>query len=375
MISNYLRISSRCKYIFTAAITAFLTVNCVSSETDTILSSQYESKIGLKFPESIIDLACLANTFPSQFKQEEEDENNTCLPQIIKNYTEIKEIPSLFYDDIDQSFISNTYPSLGIKGLHLKVYETKKIDQHNNQYVFIVVRHQEHNSMLTDEMNEMMSLFGPAATVDRQQGNKELFGASTVSSMIRFIRQQLGLDYLPQAISMFNKIQLHYKNKDNIKYIFSGFSSGGLYAIVLALYFQWPAITFSSTGVEDIINIYYSNIFTDDNNKQSKIPPIFNFAHQLDNIPQLDCQLGTVCLFKTGNIEKEKELTEKEMESIHLSTIFGKSGPDIIQWLRQPERWTCTTSDNYNSLHGSCKRERLRWKDRMKRTTDEKQDL
>ncbi|CAF3339267.1 unnamed protein product [Rotaria socialis] len=368
MISNYLRISSRCKYIFTAAITAFLTVNCVSSETDTILSSQYESKIGLKFPESIIDLACLANTFPSQFKQEEEDENNTCLPQIIKNYTEIKEIPSLFYDDIDQSFISNTYPSLGIKGLHLKVYETKKIDQHNNQYVFIVVRHQEHNSMLTDEMNEMMSLFGPAATVDRQQGNKELFGASTVSSMIRFIRQQLGLDYLPQAISMFNKIQLHYKNKDNIKYIFSGFSSGGLYAIVLALYFQWPAITFSSTGVEDIINIYYSNIFTDDNNKQSKIPPIFNFAHQLDNIPQLDCQLGTVCLFKTGNIEKE-------MESIHLSTIFGKSGPDIIQWLRQPERWTCTTSDNYNSLHGSCKRERLRWKDRMKRTTDEKQDL
>ncbi|CAF0891252.1 unnamed protein product [Rotaria sordida] len=373
MISYYFRLNHNLKYFFTATITAFLTSTCVSLEKNNILPIYYESKIGLKFPESIIDLACLANTFPSQFKQQQ-DENNICFSHILKNYIEIKQIHNLSYDNIDQSFISNTYPSLGIKGLHLKIYEKKDIDQDNNQYVFIVIRHQEHDSILTDEMNEMMSLFGSAATVDRQQGNKELFGTSVVSSMIRFIRQQLGLDYLPQAISMFNKIQLHYKNKHNIKYIFSGFSAGGLYAIALALYFKWPAITFSSTGVDDIINIYYSNLFTD-TYKQSTIPPIFNFAHQLDNTLQLDCQLGTVCLFKPENLEKQQKLTEKELELLHLSTIFGQSGPDIIQWLRRPERWMCTTSDNYNLLYGSCKRERLRWKDRMKLNSNNEQTI
>ena len=244
--------------------------------------------------------------------------------------------------------------------------------------MFIVIRHQEYDSVLTDEMNEMMSLFGPAATVDREQGNKEVFGASAVSSMIRFIRKQLGLDYLPQAIAMFNQIQLHYKDKDNIKYIFSGFSSGGLYAIALALYFNWPAITFSATGVEDIVNIYYSDLFTD-KIKQSEIPPIYNFAHELDPTPQLDCQLGTLCLFQSDEFDQQAIITDKELEALHLSTIFGQFEPQIIQWLRQPKRWTCTTADNYNLKYGSCKRERLRWKDRMKLNSNEqksmKQDL
>ena len=247
----------------------------------------------------------------------------------------------------------------------LHFFFLQKINGENNQHVFVIIRHQEHDSMLTDEMNEMMSLFGPAATADRQQGNKETFGASAVSSMIRFLRKQLGLDYLPQAITMFNNIQLHYKDKNDIKYIFSGFSAGGLYAIVLALYFNSPAITFSSTGVEDIVNIYYSDLFTNQR-KQFEIPAIYNFAHELDSTPQLDCQLGTLCLFESEDFEKQQELTDKELESLHLSTIFGQSEPNIIQWLRQPERWTCTTADNYNLKYGSCKRERLRWKDRIK---------
>lgn len=224
-------------------------------------------------------------------------------------------------------------------------------------------------------MNEMMSLFGPAATVDRQQGNKEVFGASAVSSMIRFLRKQLGLDYLPQAIAMFNQIQLYYQEKDQIKYIFSGFSSGGLYAVILSLYFNWPAITFSATGVEDIVKIYYSNLFTD----KSIPPPIYNFAHELDQTPQLDCQLGTLCLFESTDIEKQEKLTDKELESLHLNTIFGESEPHIIQWFRQLDRWKCITPDNYNLKYGSCKRERVRWKDRMKfNSIDEqtkKQDL
>lgn len=215
-------------------------------------------------------------------------------------------------------------------------------------------------------MNEMMSLFGPAATVDREQGNKETFGASTVSSMIRFLRQQLGLDYLPQAISMFNKIQLHYQDKENTKYIFSGFSSGGLYAIILALYFNCPAITFSATGVEDIVKIYYSHLFTD----KSNIPPIFNFAHELDQVPQLDCQLGTLCIF-----EAQQKFTEKELVSIHLNTIFGENEPAIIQWLQALNRWKCTTADNYNLKYGSCRRERLRWKDRMKLNSFDEQTI
>lgn len=240
----------------------------------------------------------------------------------------------------------------------------KGIEEDKSRYVFIVIRHQEHESVLTDEMNEMMSLFGPAATVDRQQGNKELFGTSIVSSMIRFIRQQFGLDYLPQAISMFKKIQLHYKTKDDVKYVFSGFSAGGLYATVLALYFNWSAITFSSTGVEDIINIYYSKLVTD-TSKLSSVPPIFNFAHELDHTPQLDCQIGTVCLYQSKNLVQNQNLAESESQTLHISTIFGEPKPHIIEWLHQPEKWVCSTSNNYNFIYGSCKRERLRWKERM----------
>jgi hypothetical protein len=219
-------------------------------------------------------------------------------------------------------------------------------------------------------MNEMMSLFGPAATVDRQQGNKEVFGASAVSSMICYLRKQFGLDYLPQAIAMFNHIQLYYQGKDNIKYVFTGFSAGGLYAIILGLYFHWPAITFSATGTEDIIKIYYSNLFAD----KSVIPPIFNFAHELDPTLQLDCQLGTLCLFETEDVNQQK-LTNKELESLHLSTIFGEYEPHTIQWLRQLNRWKCTTADHYNFKYGSCKRERLRWKDRIKSNSIDEQTI
>ena len=356
--------SLKIRYILTAAaaITAFVT----SKELK--LLPDYEANIGLKFPQSVIDLACLTNTFPSQLKQKQ-DETNICFSQVLKNYTEIKEVKELFYDEIDQSFISNTYPSLGIKGFHFKIFEK---NEERIKYVFVVIRHQEHDSVLTDEMNEMMSLFGPAATVDRQQGNKEVFGASAVSSMIRFARQQLGLDYLPQAISMFNQIQSHYQSKDDdVRYIFTGFSAGGLYAIILALYFNRPAITFSATGVEDIVKIYYANLFTD----KSVIPPIYNFAHELDQTPQLDCQLGTLCLYESEVVNKQEKLTEKQLESIHLSTIFGEDEPHVIRWLRQPERWKCTAADNYNLKYGSCKRERLRWKDRMKSTSLDEQTI
>jgi hypothetical protein len=356
--------SYRVKYILTAALTAFLTTNCAVSK----FLSDYESNTRLKFPQSIVDLACLANTFPSKYKQKQ-NENNICFSQVLNNYTEIKQVNGLVYDEIDQSFISNTYPTLGIKGFHLKIFEK---NEEKNKYVFIVIRHQEHDSVLTDEMNEMMSLFGPAATVDRQQGNKETFGAYTVSSMIRFFRQQLNLDYLPQAMSMFNKIQLHYSEQDNdVKYIFTGFSAGGLYATILALYYNWPAITFSATGVEDIVKIYYSNLFTD----KSEIPPIYNFAHELDQVPQLDCHFGNLCLYQSEEWEKKEKYTEKELETIHLNTIFGENEPHIIQWLQQPERWKCTTADNYNFKYGSCKRERLRWKDRIKSNTLEEQTI
>jgi hypothetical protein len=118
------RLSHKIKYIFTAAITAFVTSKCAVLSHEQKLLPNYESETGLKFPQSIIDLACLANTFPSQFKQKQ-DENNICLSQVLKQYTEIKQINDLFYDEIDQSFISNTYPSLGIKGFHLKVFEKK----------------------------------------------------------------------------------------------------------------------------------------------------------------------------------------------------------------------------------------------------------
>lgn len=121
------RISHKLKYFFTAALTAFVTSNCGVLSQEQKLLPNYEFETGLKFPQSVVDLACLANTFPSQFKQKE-NENNICRSQILKNYTEIKEINNLIYDEIDQSFISNTYPSLGIKGFHLKVFEKKVLD-------------------------------------------------------------------------------------------------------------------------------------------------------------------------------------------------------------------------------------------------------
>ena len=343
-----------------AAIGILLTLTTVSLQSDPLVSS-FESATGLAFPQAVTDLACLAHTFPSRFKQQH-DAAHLCDSQVLNNYNEIREVHGLVYDPIDQSFISNTYPLLGIKGLHLKLFE-QQVD--TARYVFVVIRHQEHDSILTDEMNEMMSLFGAAATVDRQQGNREAFSASTVTSMIRYVRQQLGLDYFPQALAMMSKIQLHYRDRGEIKFISSGFSSGGLYAILLALYFHWPAITFASTGVEDIANDYYSELLTSRYNQSVPPQSIFNFAHRLDPIPQLDCQLGTLCLFHADDGEEQHGWTDDELESLHLSTIFGASGPSMVQWLRQRDGWTCSSADRHSSKYGSCQRERLRWKERM----------
>ena len=96
-----------------------------------------------------------------------------------------------------------------------------------------------------------------------------------------------------------------------------------------------------------------------------KPPPIFSFAHQLDPVPRLDCQLGTLCLFYSEHLNQQEELTNEELELLHLSTIFGRGQPSIIEWIRQPDKWTCITADSFNSRHGSCRRERLRWKQRV----------
>ena len=123
MTSFLFRLSRGVKCTLTAAIASFLISTCASLE-DNHFGSKFQSDTGLTFPQSVIDLACLANTFPSQFKQQQ-DEDSVCLRQLSNNYQEVKEIPGLIYDESDQSFISNTYPSLGIKGLHLKVFERK----------------------------------------------------------------------------------------------------------------------------------------------------------------------------------------------------------------------------------------------------------
>jgi hypothetical protein len=118
------------KYSFTAAVATLFISTCASLE-DNRFQSKFQSETGLTFPQSVIDLACLANTFPSQFKQRDND-NTICSLQLSNNYTEIKDIPGLTYDEGDQSFISNTYPSLGIKGLHLKVFERKVLRSSND---------------------------------------------------------------------------------------------------------------------------------------------------------------------------------------------------------------------------------------------------
>lgn len=54
--------------------------------------------------------------------------------------------------------------------------------------VVVSFRHQEHESMLHNEMQEAMSLFGRHATVDEKQGNKEAAGAALVSQiMVRLL--------------------------------------------------------------------------------------------------------------------------------------------------------------------------------------------
>jgi hypothetical protein len=105
-----------------------LTILCLSvyvTSVDTQWLTTFEADTGLSFPQSVIDLACLASTFPSRFKQKHETIDKICFNQQLNNYIEIKQISGLTYDDIDQSFIYNTYPMLGIKGLHLKLIESK----------------------------------------------------------------------------------------------------------------------------------------------------------------------------------------------------------------------------------------------------------
>ena len=123
MAFYFTSISHGVKYLFTAAVTALVTASCASTPGPELLST-CEAAVGLPFPQSVVDLACLANSFPSKYKQQS-DEVGSCAPRIANGYVEVKHIDGLVYDQTDQSFISNTYPSLGIKGFHLKVFERK----------------------------------------------------------------------------------------------------------------------------------------------------------------------------------------------------------------------------------------------------------
>lgn len=135
-------ISRGVKYLFTAAVTALVTASCASTPRPELLST-YESTVGLPFPQSVVDLACLANSFPSKHKKQS-DETGSCASRIANDYVEVKDIDGLVYDQADQSFISNSYPSLGVKGFHLKVFERKVTEtnmhrKENRSIIFVVV--------------------------------------------------------------------------------------------------------------------------------------------------------------------------------------------------------------------------------------------
>jgi len=237
-----------------------------------------------------------------------------------------------------------------------------------NGLVVVSIRHQEEDSVLTDEMQEAMSLFGRHATADKKHGNQGQFGAAYVARVMRFARQRLGVDYMSQLLRMVVGIQHFVRNEfqGDVPLLFTGFSLGGFFAQALALYHQKPAIVFSACGIEDLFVESYPNLlphFT--THSEAHRHRLFNFFALHDQTPMLDCQIGYVCAFSNQSITTAPHLMNQTLaEAIHLASIFGTSGEPNPTLLNN-NTYTCVPGETYSRLYGTCAREQKRWKERI----------
>jgi hypothetical protein len=240
----------------------------------------------------------------------------------------------------------------------------------SNRLVVVAYRHQEYSDTLSDEMNEMMSLFGRHATVDESNGNSETWGAAWLARMIRHVRRSLGIDWLPRVLRQASLVRDHYhriqqNDGSTSEIIYTGFSVGGYWAQLAALntatslnsWFVPPTVVFAANGIEDMVTEFYPNDFPvithylssnispltpsiENINELDEaaerppafIPSIINLSHMVDAIPRMDCQIGLMCTWSYTDIELKSKRKPGHssgelgayVNSIHESHIYGR---------------------------------------------------
>ncbi len=111
------------------------------------------------------------------------------------------------------------------------------------------------------------------------------------------------MSWFPQVERMFAAVQAHYKAlKKPVKFVLTGFSLGGVYSSLLSVHsgLTIPAINLAACGVEDVLaEIHPPATSTAYDvaraNSSVNTNKIFNFFHNWDSTPQLDCQIGYTC--------------------------------------------------------------------------------
>jgi hypothetical protein len=304
--------------------------------------------------------------------------------------------------------------------------------------VLVAWRHQESDDMLTDEMNELMSLFGRHHMVYEYEGNRERDGTAYVAEKIRSWRHTFGVEWLPRVFAQALLVRDYYRRLDQqdgrrTTLVFTGFSSGGYWAQLAALHLatydesqsQWhviPTIVYAANGIEDMVTEFHPSSFPIINSSPSTVAStviertrdghlssdidgtaeraptpvraIINLVHAHDSTPGMDCQLGIVCMWSYTDIKlyqkrvdgpssAERSVYDQEIHTAHIygqhpgfgqvhqvSSTAPQPVPEMIRlWHSrnidigyQPQ---CYDGHQYSSWYGTCRRETLRWQQRM----------
>ncbi|ETV95154.1 hypothetical protein H310_11420 [Aphanomyces invadans] len=193
-------------------------------------------------------------------------------------------------------------------GLHLLVFRSKSSDPPSTVIAF---RHQEGESLLDNDMWEAMALYGrnfvqlalgpsPLGAID--------YGSRAIQALLFGTRHALEMDYFSLAKTLVDELVAD----DAAPVAFTGYSIGGALGQVMAVHRNTNATVFASNGVLDILAMYHVNAAL----LGSISTRVVNVMHPRDDVPKLDCQIGTLLL----DPDDGRPL---DVEAIHAAYVYG----------------------------------------------------
>ncbi|RHY29215.1 hypothetical protein DYB32_005336 [Aphanomyces invadans] len=175
-------------------------------------------------------------------------------------------------------------------GLHLLVFRSKSSDPPSTVIAF---RHQEGESLLDNDMWEAMT---------RHALEMDYFSLAKT-----LVDELVADDAAPVAFTGYDLRLLRKSLSKRRRY-----SIGGALGQVMAVHRNTNATVFASNGVLDILAMYHVNAAL----LGSISTRVVNVMHPRDDVPKLDCQIGTLLL----DPDDGRPL---DVEAIHAAYVYG----------------------------------------------------